>query len=68
MQRPIFAKNMLPLGSKYWKRVIFLDEKRFLLDVPDGNECYWHDIVRTRTSNHGLDSHFGQGYGSVNMD
>ncbi|KAI5152860.1 hypothetical protein ENBRE01_3071 [Enteropsectra breve] len=38
-----FAKEYMELGNN-WKRVIFLDEKKFNLDGPDGYAYYWHAL------------------------
>ena len=46
IQRREWCGKMAAKDAAFWDRVIFSDEKRFLLDVLDGNEKYWHD---TRT-------------------
>ena len=52
MQRPVFfAESMLHKGEGFHKKIFFIDEKHFNLDRPDGDRCYWHDIVRLATVN-----------------
>lgn len=39
--------------KKKWRRVIFGNEKRFILDGPDGYQYYFHDLpTETQILNH----------------
>lgn len=37
------ARDMVALGTCYWRKVVFSDENRFTLDGPDGLSAHWSD-------------------------
>lgn len=44
MYRMEWCRHQLGWDHDNWETVIFSDEKKFNLDVPDGLDCYWHDL------------------------
>lgn len=51
-QRRLWCGKMAAKDAAYWDRVIFSDEKRFLIDGPDGGFGFWHD-TRTKHNRQG---------------
>lgn len=46
IERLRWARRYISRGDNYWLKVVFSDEKKFNLQVPDGFSCYWHDLRR----------------------
>lgn len=43
-ERLNFANTHIVWGEEHWKRVVFMDERKFNLDGPDGFSYYFHDL------------------------
>ena len=37
-----YVRQLQTISVKYWRKVVFSDEKKFNFDGPDGFQKYWH--------------------------
>ena len=42
LKRMEYARQYQTISARKWRKVVFLDEKKFNLDGPDGVQMYWH--------------------------
>ena len=50
-----YARQNQTMSTKEWRKVVFLDEKKFNLDCPDGFRKYWHEkIFQKRITQQGI--------------